>query len=643
MQAARKIEAFCVDRDERRLFAGDLSGRILTVGIDDFSIQRDVQAHAGTIIAMAASPSLPLFACLGMDRTVSVWEYDRYGRIHPVTAASIRNVRPGNDEFDVDWVHSNAQTLGFHDTEARLVTRSGNAGILVLDIDDGEGLRVRRCDRFHGEWDVVTARFAVGSDRILSGSGAGQLVLSEDGEVLHTWQVGEESIHWIEHYLGDQYLLASDARLLARVDIGSSAEPKIGEKFARDDFENVCFNRRSGKVYASSFDRNVYEMDPETCAPTRVAHQAPFKCRWLHTLERQPEALIVQTRDGGLHKVDVGTGRTSVTIKKTPPALWSGVVTADGDVLLSGEGSDLLRISVVDVDDTSLERRFATERVRSALPDDGYTKRMEHQESTGRTVIGRIDGSVWRYDDGECFELARLSDAVRDLTIVPDRPELFVACEDGKAYKLDLETGATLAEFESPDGYPIWSLAYNPGRDALALLERHGVGRILSAQDFSLVAEPFAPGRNKRAKWFDDDRLLFSCAGGLHEYDLRSQQQREVIGHVGNNIEDFIWDEGRTYIAMICYTWMLSLYDAETYQKLTEVPDQVDYSKGMMWLPRTANASAYPLDFITFGRSGTAHLFRIHNENLVALGTVGPGLAELPLEEPGDESEEPPQ
>lgn len=621
MQAARKFESFCVEPGERWLFAGNLSGQIAVIDIDRFVVTREVQAHAGTIIAMAAHPTLGVFMCLGMDRTVTVWSYDERGAIAPLCAASIRGVRPDNDELDIGFVHSNAQTLGSHSTRPRMVTRSGNAGVLELEFDE-DGLHVLRCTRLHGEWDVVTARYAVDSDLVLSGDGAGHLVLSDKGEQVRSWQVGNHSIHWIEHVAGDEYLIASDSRLLARVDISGRREPTIGPQFAADDFEQVTFNPVSGRAFASSFDRRVYELDPLTCVPSRVVFWAPFKCRWLRTLRRQPSVLVVQCRNGSMLKVDADTGDTLGAIKQTPEALWTAVVGPDRELIMAGEGDCLTTVRVVGEISMSLEPVLAVERRRVDLPAGTYTKRMDIQRDTGRLVLGRTDGTIALSDNGDSHVLADLGAAVRDLAVVQDRGEVLAACEDGCAYRLDLTSGERLASFRSVDGLPIWAVAYNPERDLVAFFERHGTVSVLAAEDFSPVATGFDAGRPKRAKWRDADHLVFSHGGELHQIDIRTGEQRELIGYVGNTIEDFIWDSGQNYIAMICYTWMLSLYDFQTYHKLAEVPDQIDYSKGLAWLPRRPGSSTYPLDFVTYGRSGVAHRFRVHNENLVGMGPV---------------------
>src|SRR5437867_11513257 len=144
MLAARKIETFCVDPSERWAFAGTFSGQIAVVDIDTFTVVGEVQSHAGTIIAMATHAKLPYIACLSMDRSVSIWRYNKEGQLFPVSTCSIRDIRPSNDEGTVGFVQSNSQTIAFHSTRCRLVTRSGNAGLLELDFDDDGTVTVVR-------------------------------------------------------------------------------------------------------------------------------------------------------------------------------------------------------------------------------------------------------------------------------------------------------------------------------------------------------------------------------------------------------------------------------------------------------------------------------------------------------------------
>jgi WD40 repeat protein len=635
MLAARKFETFCVDPKERWAFTGSFSGQITVIDIDSFAVIGEVQSHAGTIIAMAAHPKLPYITCLSMDRTVSVWRYNETGQLFPVVTCSIRDIRPSNDESAVGFVQSNAQTIAFHSTLCRIVTRSGNSGMLELDFDDDGTVTVVRCVRLHGDMDMVTARYAGESSRVLSGDGEGGVVLSEDGVELKRWRVADRSIHWFEQIGTTTYLLASDACVVARLDLYNNEEPAIGPPFTRDDLEQVTYNPVSGRAFAASFDRNIYEIDPQSLEPLGVVYKAPFKCRWLKSLRRDPSILIVQVRDGGMHKVDLNTGEALAVIKDTPEALWTAVNTPSGDILLAGEGDSVVRLQISGLSNMSRKPVFSAVRLPvGALRPGSYTKRMVYQESTGRLILGRTDGDVVIGSDNRFRRLTNLGSAVRDLAIAPEGDALFVACEDGQGYRIDAESGETLLCLAAPHGKALWSLAYNPTRNLVAFLERNGTLSVLDADDFTPIISDVETSRAKRAKWLDADRLLYSHSEELRELNVVSGATRARVTHAGNTIEDFIWDGGQNYLALICYTCMVHLYDFTTDQLLSAVPDQIDYSKGLIWLDTKADQRLYPLDFLTFGRSGTAHHFRIHDEKILALGPVTGGPIPKIMPEP---------
>ena len=309
VQADKKIESFAVDSTEEVLYYGTISGQIVTLDLDDFTRIGEIQAHAGTIIAMVVPPNLPYLACLSMDRTVSVWCISEKCR-RPMGAASIRNVVAPNDTVTYLDVSSNAQAIAFHPEERRIATRTANGAIAEITFDSDGQFTLLRCTRFHELYDVVTVRYTAEPPyHLLTGSGNGEAVQSDEGTVLRRWQIEHESIHWFEYLHRTQYLVASDSRLLARIDLTEDRITRLGPKFAADDFEHVVVNRHSGRVFASSFDRNIYELDPQLCVPISVAFRAPFKCRWLHSLSKAPERLIVQVRDGSLLEVNVDTGR----------------------------------------------------------------------------------------------------------------------------------------------------------------------------------------------------------------------------------------------------------------------------------------------------------------------------------------------
>lgn len=625
---ARKFESFCIDPTERWMFAGNVSGQIAVIDIDRFAIVNEVQAHAGVIHAMAAHPRLPYVAALSSDGCVSIWRFDGKGGLWPLCIALTRDVIPSNDTVYIPYVESMSQPLAFHDAERRLVTRSGNGGLLELAFDDAGGVRVLSCVRLHRDYDTLTARYVKDSDLVLSGSRDGEVVLSHQGTVLRSWQFGDAGVHWAEHIAGATYLLADDRRFVVRLDISNEHDPVVGPVFTRDDLEHVTYNHTSGRAFVAGFDRNVYEIDPETCRPLGVVFPAPFKLRWVKTLEHAPSVMLVQCRNGGLYKVDVETGQCLAVIKETPDALWTAVATPEGEILIAGEGEFLLRIRVQSRDPISRSPIFRVERQPLDIRPGSYTKRMVRQPSTGYLILGRTNGDLIVGKGTEFPCLANMGSAVRDVAVHPDKPEIFIACEDGHAYALDLESGKVLHAFLSPRELtlPIWCLAYNPERDLLAFAERGGSLWVVSARDFRPVLELPDCYRPKRMKWVDADILLLNQTDKLYRLDLRAGERSLLVEDVGNTIEDFIWDARQQYLVLIYYNCGIVLCDFWTGMKLSVVPDQMDYSKGLIWVDTGGDPSLYPWDFLTFGRSGQAHHFRIHDQKVLALGPVGSSL-----------------
>jgi len=622
---ARRYECFCIDPCERWLFAGNTSGQISVIDIDTFTIVREIQAHVGVLHALAIHPTLPYLAAFATDRCVSIWKRDEAdGSLLPISYTSIRDLPCSNDESHVAPILSHSVALAFHDTERRIATRSGNGGVLELEFDDGGSVGAISCVRLHGDWDVQATRYVRGSDLVLSTGRDACVVLSDRGRELRRWRFGETVAHWAEHVQGGSYLVASDMGFVARIDLCSDAEPVIGKRFAHDDMEYVTYNKVSGRAFATSFDRNVYEIDPETCQSKGAVYSPGYKCIWAKTLERSPTTLLVHSRNGGLYKADVDSGQTLAVIKETPDALWSAVNLPGGDILLAGEGAQLTRLRRASVDAIGRKQRFDVERIPIEVPANTYTKRMVRQASTGTLVLGRTDGDIWVGADASFNRLTNLGSAVRDVAVAPAGRDLFAVTEDGRALKLDLESGEVkLCYRVGGKAFPraIWALAYNHVRDLLAFAEFGGNLRIVSAADFSLVEE-FYCERPKRMRWVDRDLLLFGNSDEVHRYTLGSGKPEPLVTGMQNTVEDFTWDFRRQYLLLICYQCTIALCDFATGQKLDVVRDQMDYSKGIAWLDSSVDPRLYPWDFITWGRSGAAHQFRIHDERLVALGPV---------------------
>lgn len=624
MLNARRYECFCVDPEERFMFAGNISGQISVIDIDRFEIIRDVQAHSGVMRALAVHPTLPYLAGMATDHCITIWRRGAGGSLELVCTTSYRNVPCLNDDAAISAVTSHSVALGFHDTARRLVTRTGSGGVVELEFDDRGAVEAKWSLRVHGHWDVQMTRYVVGSDMVLSAGRDGCLVLIEHGRELRRWQLGDAVAHWAEHLEGSIYLIASDTCRVARVDLRSDADPVWGERFAHDDMEFLTLNRHSGRAFATSFDRNVYEVAPATCHSKGGVYSPGYKCIWAKTLERDPSVLLVQSRNGSLHKADLADGRALAVIKECPDALWTAVNLPGGDLLAAGEGNHLTRLRMTGLSPMSRAPHFEASTIALEMNPDSYTKRMVRQASTGLIALGRTDGEIWIGTDNSFRRLLSVHSPVRDIAVAPDRPDLFAVTEDGRALKIDLKSGEIKLTYQTtgqPFPLALWALAHNPTRDLLALAEFGGQVVLISASDFSLVGKIDCE-RVKRMRWADEDQLLYGSSDGVFRYTLGSDAPEVMATGMQNTVEDFIWDTRRQYLLLTGYQCAIGLFDYKTGERLDHVRDQMDYPKGIAWLDSSVDSRLYPWDFVTWGRSGSMHHFRIHDDRIVALGPI---------------------
>lgn len=89
-----------------------------------------------------------------------------------------------------------------------------------------------------------------------------------------------------------------------------------------------------------------------------------------------------------------------------------------------------------------------------------------------------------------------------------------------------------------------------------------------------------------------------------------------------NTVEDFIWDARRQYLLVTGYQCAIGPFDYRSGAMLDHVRDQMDYPKGIAWLDASVDERLYPWDFVTWGRSGSLHHYRIHDGRIVALGPL---------------------
>lgn len=620
MQAAKKIDSIGLSRDEKFVFTGNLIGQLSVLDLETFEVLHEVFAHPGAIYAVVCHPKMDYLATLGADLSLSLWSYNKYGELKEMNHFSLKEFSPDEPDKNYEQIYSQTHPLCFHSSELKLATRTGNAGLIEFSFDANGNYTVNYCVRMHRNMDLFTVAYVNDTNKLLTGSGDGEICLSEKGIIEYRWQVYDEPIHWFEPINENEYLVACDSRVIAKINVNQLNKFIIGEPFSRDDLEHVCFNPDLNLAYANGFDWNIYEIDITTCNVTRIIYRAPFKTRWLF-YSKLYKCLIIQVRNGSLLKYDLAKNKVINSIKETPDAIWTSVINTKNEIILAGEGNYLIRLKETEVCKYSLKRKYSEEKIILPIDENSYTKRMVYVKNTDTYLLGRSSGELYLYNQSTSKLLHRFSLPIRDIAVDSTNNFCFVATEDSKVTKINFE-GEILKVFSTKSNKPIWSLAYNETTNVVASFELYGDISLLDGNDLSLlkICENTS-GRCKRAKWMDNNNIAFSFGSELHMYSFDTNSTRMLIEFVGNTIEDFIWDKGENYFITIDYTKTLRLYNYESLEKLYEVIDQMDYSKGILMLPNH-DSKSYPLDFITYGRSGTANQFRVHNEALIALGPL---------------------
>jgi WD40 repeat protein len=620
MQAAKKIESLCISRQENMVFTGNLIGQISVLDMNTFAVRNEIFAHSGTINAMASHPTLDYIATLGADLSLALWRYNNEGDLFQLCHISLRGFSPDEEGSSFFDVYSQSQPIAFHQEELKLLTRTGNAGLIELIFTSEGEYEVSYCARIHREFDLITVAYVGNTNLVLTGSGDGEVCLSDRGVIQHRWQINDTSIHWFEPMNESEYLVACDSRVIARIDVKNFDNFVIGEPFSRDDLEHVCYDKKNNFAYTCGFDWNICKIDVQTCNATEVIYHAPFKCRWMFYTE-QHQALIIQCRNGSAIKFNLNTLQVDAVRKETPDALWTSVINRNKEIFIGGEGNFWRKYTETGFCPFSLKATYHIETRPLPFKTTTYTKRIDYRGSDDCYLLGQASGELALIREDQFTVLHTFSFPIRDVALDADDDCCYVATEDCCITKINFN-GTIEAQFCTDTQIPIWSLAYHPELQLVVAFERYGNISVLDTEDLSVVKIcEGKSGRAKRAKWLDQDHIVFSYGSELHLYTLSSNSTELLLDFVGNTIEDFTWDEGQNYFITICYTKMVTLYDFESLQRLDQIADQMDYSKGISMLPRT-NEKIYPLDFITYGRGGVANHYRIHNEHLLSLGPI---------------------
>jgi WD40 repeat protein len=636
MSYERSYRAYALESTERFLYAGDIGGRLRVIDVDSFTITAELQAHGGVIERMAAHPTLPYFATLCADQTIGIWRHEgaTVTRVHLI---DLRTIEPENaeDYSFLQTAHSESIALNFHPTERRFLSRNAIGAPCEVVFDD-EAWRTSWCHgypRDGGMSETISIHY-LPDGRVAFTTNAGTVRVIRVGDAAQratpdfefTSEYGQ-AIHELCQVDGLVYLAPSDGRHIVRFDFSGKTPPLVGPLITRDDVETISHCPATGRTFATSFDRNVYEIDPETCAAKRIAVRTPFKLRWHSVLKREPSTMIVQCRNGSLYKLDLRRKSVTAALREGPNALWSGVALPGGDVVIAGEGSSVLRLSRNGREPSTEATSYrATWEVTGANPG-AYTKRAVYHAPTDTILLGRTDGQLRALGPKGDRLVAELGSPVRDVATNAEGHIAYVATEDGTAHRIDLETSKVTATFRTEEE-PIWAIAVNPERHLMAVSERYASLLLVDTRTMKKTGEIKKAPRAKRMKWLDKDTLIFSRSTILYRLNVETGDCTSLIQEVLNTVEDFAWDPERRYFAAIGYHREISLYDMRSFEHFHTTTFDMDYPKGLIWL--NDRASGRPSELLVHGRSGVARRYIVHNNVLVPDGVLNePTKADL--------------
>lgn len=631
MNSLRKSSAFAVEPSEQFMFAATIGGHLLSVSVDDFAIHTDLVAHAASIESVAVHPTLPYLATLGIDYTVSLWDRSDPRKLRKLQDIYLRDIRSEGYEFVATLPLS--CPLAFHPTERKLITHNADGALTEIAFDDTRHDPLWAAGYFQDPdgiaYDIDYVRYLPDSGNIFASTFGGHVAVvdpKKPKEPVLRYRYDRRTIHCAEHLGGSMYLLASDTRRVIRFDASGKQEPFVGPPVVRDHLEQISINRASGRVLASGFDRTLVEIDPETCESKGVVLQTPFKLRWLHHLERDPDLVIVQCRNGAFYKASLSGKRPTAVIKETPNALWTGVRVGTHDLAFAGEGPEMLHVHVDGANPGTMETKVSTRWESIAASRGSYAKRMVFHPPTQALVQGRSDGHILSVRNGITRPVTKLPAPLRDIAVSQEGFDLFAISEDSRAWRIDLETGEVKAQVQTGEE-PIWALAHNPTRKVLAVCERQGLLRLLDATTLSPLLTVEGTWAPKRMQWRDADRLLVGRGAELYELNVATGAMAQVIPHLGNTIEDFAWDDSGRFLALCTYARRIHLFDFKTFQELSVTGFDLDYPKGLLWMPANRAEGAHPNEFVVFGRTGVLRRYWAHDGRLHSMGQVDAPLS----------------
>lgn len=580
------------------ILSGDKSGYLSLLRSNNLELVSTTRACSSTIQSISTNKQSGEFAALALDYTVI------HGVVKDGNISINKKISGINYIKDDDYAlqRSESQAVSLNPLNNYLAFRNPDVSCSIIDINDD--YKVISVIRFENDSDIVTVMWA-NEWHLLVGfvnGVVGRYDIRSEQAILVKLEGINESIHWFEKIDNEKFILATDARCV--VDLNpNTMEYRIGDKFSRDDFEHISYDQQNKIAYATSFDRNIYQIDINTLTSIKVIYHASFKLRWLEVFyENNKPFLIAQVRNGSLLRIDPEAQNVTHTVKNTPPALWS-YTKYNGDMLFFGEeGVFEQKEGIV----------YPSEKYANVKNDysEAYIKRAQSLDDI--LAFGGTSGLLHIYIKNDNELKIDLGSPVRDLCI-KENGDIYVVVESGQLIHCEaINNYYPVTVYTSPRNEPLWSLAYNKYFKFVAIGERYGKISILDTNTHKEIITTSSK-LPKRMKWIDDNRLITSSSANLDliEYkDGEWHHYEDFYFGAYNTVEDFIVIDDNRVLLGINYDRYIQGWHVGTGEVLQRSYWGRDYAKGIMNLDDKDQ-------FIVYGRNAEVRKFNIHDNELL--------------------------
>lgn len=468
------MRSIAFSADSKTLAAGFGDGRILVYEAATGKLLHTLKGHRDSPNGLAFLPDNKTLASTGHDGSTRIWDIEDGNEIHkfapnPLSNSSLVVVGAGKIVISAGGMNSDG-ILRYWDLEAKKQVKQIQAhkrGALCLAISkDGKIMASGGYDRFIRFWDPEsTAELGLGLEQRgevlqIALSPAGDLIAWADASRIRIGKIAglpkafqfKELFPHAGHQGGIQSVaFSSDGKkILSQGEVAILWDEISGKELHR--FNKGWRNAWSsdGKLLAfadpnDTTEHAIYCYDADTGKEVRKI-SAPTQVMSLG-FTRDRSSIIIAGADGGIHLLELATGKVRATFKPGAGHLWHVIPAPDGYTVAA----------VFDKEVRVLDIISGAELAK--VPSYGQAARF----SPDGTILAcrTYNDGILLWDLGQGKTLRRIAGRHFDIAFMPDGKTLVASGMDGTIRLWDIAGGKQLHSFTGQDGW-ILSIAVAP-------------------------------------------------------------------------------------------------------------------------------------------------------------------------------------